>query len=251
MRSWHIDANSGHAHGPSPESLADRRVVDIPYKSRRSSLYAFRHMAKSKRHAPKTEHHGADRVKAEEKRARRVARQLEELKSKQQARRKRRVRNLGYGILGTVAVSSLLFVAVRPGAELTGVERPRNEGRNHVAAASYATATPTSGEHSASSVNCGVYSQTLPLDVAVHSLEHGAVIVWYTPDLADSERQSLEEMVNRWDSHVIVSPNPALTDPVVATAWNRLMRFENVGDDLAEFIDVYRERGPEKIRCDI
>ena len=236
---------------PVADLPANRRVIDTLCRSRFSGRYGSSLMVKFRTSSSKKPLNAADQVKAEEKRARRMARQLEELKSKQQARRKRRVRNLGYGMLGTLAVSGLLFVVVTPDAELAGVERPRNEGRNHVAAASYATETPTSGEHSASSVGCGVYSQTLPLDAAVHSMEHGAVIVWYMPDLADTERQSLEEMVNRWDSHVIVSPNPGLTDPVVATAWNRLMRFENVGDDLAQFIDIYRERGPEKIRCDI
>ena len=208
-------------------------------------------MAKSSTPSSKKPLNAADQVKAEEKRARRMARQLEELKAKQRAKRRRRVRTFAFGTLGTLVVSGFLFLVVRSNAELADVERPRNEGRNHVAAASYATRTPTSGEHSGNSAGCGVYSQTLPLDAAVHSMEHGAVVVWYRPDLADTQRQNLDEMVDRWDSHVIVSPNPDLNDPVVATAWNRLKRFENVGEDLAQFIDVYRERGPEKVRCDI
>lgn len=77
------------------------------------------------------------------------------------------------------------------------------------------------------------------------------MVVWYNPDLADTERQNLTRMVDRWDSHVIVSPNPGLVDPVVATAWNRMKSFESVDEDLAQFIDVYRERGPEKIGCEI
>lgn len=208
-------------------------------------------MSKSKKQAAKKASTAANRIKAEEKRARRMERQREELKAKQRARRRRRVRSFTYGALGALAVGGFLFLLVRPDAELQGVERPRNEGRAHVAQVSYATATPTSGGHSGSSARCGVYSQTLQLETAVHSLEHGAVVVWYNPDLADTARQNLTRMVNRWDSHVIVSPNPELADPVVATAWNRMKSFENVDEDLAQFIDVYRKRGPEKVGCEI
>ncbi len=209
-------------------------------------------MVKSKKKSrPKKTSTAADRSKAEDKKARRLARQLEELKAKQRARRTRLIRNVTYGALGMFVAGGLLFLLVKPDAEFAGVERPRNEGRAHVAQASYATATPTSGAHSANGSRCGVFSQALPLDLAVHGLEHGAVVIWYSPDLAEVERRNLIEMVNRWDSHVIVSPNPGLADPIVATAWNRLMRFDNAGEDLARFVDMYRERGPEKVACDI
>lgn len=190
-------------------------------------------------------------AKAEAKKARRSARQLEELKAKQAARRNRRIRGAVYAALGILAVGALLFVVLKPDAEIEGVERPLNGGRDHVTQASFATATPTSGSHSATSPGCGVFTQALPLENAVHALEHGSVVIWYKPDISDTERQRLTGIVDRWDSHVIVSPNPGLTDPIVATAWNRLMRFDTVGDDLVEFVDVYRERGPEKVSCDI
>ena len=48
-----------------------------------------------------------------------------------------------------------------------------------------------------------------------------------------------------------MSPNDRITEPIVATAWNRLKRETEPGDDLAEFVRVYRKRGPEKVSCDI
>ena len=58
-------------------------------------------------------------------------------------------------------------------------------------------------------------------------------------------------LIKEWDSHVIVSPNPWITEPIVATAWNRLKRFESVDRGLTECIDTNRKRGPESVPCDI
>ncbi len=204
-----------------------------------------------RQNGPKKTTIGADAARAEAKKARRVARQIEELKAMRAERRNRRIRKVAYGALGILGAGALIFLLARPDSELTGVERPPNDGRSHVVQASYSTATPTSGAHSSGAARCGVFSQSLPLDNAVHALEHGVVVVWYSPDIPDAERQGLVDMVDRWDSHVIVSPNAGLSDPIVATAWNRLMRFDSVGDDLVEFVDVYRQRGPEQVRCDI
>ena len=89
------------------------------------------------------------------------------------------------------------------------------------------------------------------MEFAVHSLEHGAVVVWYRSDLESSLLADLQTFIGQWDSHVIVAANPGITEPIVATAWARLQRFEEVGVGLSEFADVYRKRGPESIRCDI
>lgn len=154
-----------------------------------------------------------------------------------------------------VAVAVLLVVGVgwllfRPGPELVGVERPSNDGRGHVSNASYADSTPTSGAHSASAPNCGTYPSPLDLDLAVHALEHGTVVLWFdqtNPALADE----LEDATTQWDSHVLITPSANLDAPVVATAWNRRMQFAEVDQGVTDFVDTYRKRGPESVRCDI
>ena len=55
--------------------------------------------------------------------------------------------------------------------------------------------------------------------------------------------------MNRFDDRVILSPNDALTDPVVATAWLRLKAYDGADPELEEFISTYRERGPESVPC--
>lgn len=204
---------------------------------------------------PKTKK--VDPAKAAAKKARRAERQRLEAESRKKRERRARLRRLGLGLLaaaGVAIVAFLVYGLVRPGAEIDGVEKPPNQGSRHLApgeTVSYGTATPTSGPHPVSSARCGVIPTGLSLELAVHSLEHGVVVVWFRPDLSEELLPDLTAIMNRWDSHVIVAPNPGIQEPIVATAWNRLMRFEEAGEPVAEFIDTYRRRGPESVPCDI
>lgn len=197
----------------------------------------------------------ADKVAA--KKARRAERQEQDAEQRALEARKARTRRVLYGAAGVLAVAFvglLLFNQVKPGPEIEGVERPSNLGSGHVdpsESVNYPTPTPTSGAHSVSSARCGLITDGLPLEFAVHSLEHGVVVVWYRPDLEENLLPDLQVLLGQWDSHVIVAPNPGISEPIVATAWNRLQRFEDVGQGLSEFIDVYRQRGPESVPCDI
>ena len=74
--------------------------------------------------------------------------------------------------------------------------------------------------------------------------------LWYQPPLVEELREPLLEILRERDSHWILSPNPDIEDPVVATAWNRDKAFDGAGDDVLEFVDTYRGRGPERVACD-
>lgn len=150
-------------------------------------------------------------------------------------------------VVGILAIGG--WLALRPGPELVGVERPQDNGRGHVTNASFATSTPTSGQHAAQSPGCGLYPTPLDLDLAVHALEHGAVVLWF-----DQSRPALgaelADLVEEWDSHVVVSPSNGLDAPIIATAWNRRLAYDSVTDGVVDFVDTYRKRGPERVNCD-
>lgn len=195
------------------------------------------------------------KAKQDEKRARREERKASEARAKLVARRNRRIRT-GLSVLAAaIVVGSIGFIIVDKAIadELPGVSQQAFEGRDHVEsgqAVAYATATPTSGTHAASSPRCGVFAQQMPAEFAVHSLEHGAVVIWYRPSLATEEISGLEAVVNRFDDRVILSPNAELGQPVVATAWNRLKAYEGADPEIEQFIKTYRNRGPESVRCE-
>jgi hypothetical protein len=195
-----------------------------------------------------------DAQKRADKRARRDERKAAEAKARQSADRKRKLRT-GIGILvgvGLVLVVGFFIVRKAIPQELAGVEAQPNLGRTHLLNSeqvNYPTATPTSGTHSASSARCGIFNEEIPLEFAVHSLEHGTVVIWYRADLDAEEVSRLAGIVNQFDDRVIMSPNARLTDPVVATAWTRLKAYDGADPEIAEFIQTYRERGPENFAC--
>ncbi len=207
-------------------------------------------MAKQRRPGTKP----VDAEKQAEKKARREERKIAEAEAKRQRTRQRRVKTGLMVVAGLVLAGAAGFViyqkAVPP--ELPGVAQPTNEGRTHLTVgrtAVYATATPTSGTHSPNAARCGIFDTQVPGEFAVHSLEHGTVVIWYRSDLDGDTVAGLREIVSRFDDRVILSPNAQMDDPIVATAWNRLKAYDTVDPEIAEFIETYRNRGPESLRC--
>ncbi len=207
-------------------------------------------MAKKQRSAKKP----VDQQKQAEKRARREERKIAEVKAKQLAARKRRLRTSLAVLVGVVVVGAAGYSILQKAipSELPGVSKEANNGRSHTISGepvNYATPTPTSGTHSANSARCGIFNQDVPPEFAVHSLEHGTVVIWYQPTLADNVVSGLREIVNQFDDRVILSPNTQLTDPVVATSWKRLKAYDDADPEIEDFISTYRTRGPEGVRC--
>lgn len=73
--------------------------------------------------------------------------------------------------------------------------------------ADYPSIPPASGPHSEATVSAGVYDEPVDLGAAIHSLEHGAVIIWYAPSEADSaEVKKIKAFVTDNEDHTIVAP---------------------------------------------
>jgi Protein of unknown function (DUF3105) len=107
----------------------------------------------------------------------------------------------------------------------------------------YAQSPPVGGNHNPTWLNCGVYTSPVPDELAVHSLEHGAVWVTYRPDLPVAQVDKLTAEVP--DTYMVVSPREGLPGPVVASAWGTQLVLTGVDDPrLAEFITAYRQ-GPQ------
>ena len=50
----------------------------------------------------------------------------------------------------------------------------------------YPSVPPASGPHSEPTVAAGVYDEPVEIGPAIHSLEHGAAHIWYSPDVANA-----------------------------------------------------------------
>jgi Protein of unknown function (DUF3105) len=108
----------------------------------------------------------------------------------------------------------------------------------------YAQNPPVGGEHNPVWQNCGYYSEPIGDENAVHSLEHGAVWITYSPDLPQDEVERLRDLAQN-ESYLLVSPREGLPSPVVASAWGKQLSLESAEDpDLERFIGAYSQ-GPQ------
>lgn len=182
--------------------------------------------------------------------AAREARRAERRRLAARARWRRRTRRTAVWSGGAALVLVVGYLLFRPGSELDGVVREPERGRDHVSGSiAYGTPAPTSGPHAPHAPACGWYDEPLAPELAVHALEHGAVVAWYREDGGAGLATALRRLVDKFDHHLIVSPNSGIQAPIVATAWTRLKRYENP-QGVEDFVETYRERGPERLPCD-
>ena len=96
--------------------------------------------------------------------------------------------------------------------ENVGPYQPKSQDTAHVVAAvplsTYPSVPPASGPHNAIPYGAGVYGTPPPIDRVIHSLEHGAAIVWYAPGVSGKELDRIRTFYegNNVGSRVIVAP---------------------------------------------
>ncbi|NAZ75711.1 DUF3105 domain-containing protein [Kineococcus sp. T13] len=97
----------------------------------------------------------------------------------------------------------------------------------------YTENPPVGGEHAPVWLNCGVYDAPVPNENAVHSMEHGAVWISYSPDLPAEQVEQLREDVAQ-ETYTVLSPYEGLPSPVVLSAWNNQLEVEDADDPRIE-----------------
>ncbi len=165
-----------------------------------------------------------------------------------QQRSKRRRRILIWAAIGvavivmTAGAGILLSRPPAVTADATGAITYPGLARGHVAGpVTYAQTPPAGGDHSEQWQNCGIYTQAIQNENAVHSLEHGAIWITYRPDLPADQVQTLQSAV-KGQPYGLLSPFPGLPAPVVATVWGVQLKLQSASDpQLAGFIAKYAD----------
>src|SRR5439155_7275115 len=218
------------------------------------------------------------------------AHRLRETTRRRMARR-RRNRVATYWIVGIIAVGGLAFLATRPkhGAPLSASETALlseagaqaqaagcgavqsihgysgGNDRSHIGSqvatapplSSYPSTPPASGPHDNSTLAAGVYESPPSIYSAIHSLEHGAVVIWYAPSASDAELSRIKDFFSdpAHNDHVIVAPYsypdqgaagglPSGTD-MVLVAWHPLRACGRLNPSVAfDFVAHYRFPAP-------
>jgi hypothetical protein len=163
----------------------------------------------------------------------------ERLELQRKLSRGRRNRRISFVLSLAVVAGVVTYVVLRPGLDVpapgellsraaaaktaagcdpvenVGPYQPENLDQQHIDAAtgapplaSYATTPPASGPHNEIPLGAGVYDSSPQMDRLIHSLEHGAAVVWYSPDAAGLELDRLREFYRAQDvgARVIVAP---------------------------------------------
>ena len=163
-------------------------------------------------------------------------REREQLQRKTAA--SRRNRRIFVGIALVVVIGLIAFFLTRPepvradpeellrGASQAAAEagcdeptdvgpyQPQDQDQTHVPTdampplASYPSTPAASGPHNEIPLPSGVYDTPPPIDRLIHSLEHGAAVVWYAPGATGPELQELKTFYEADDvgDRVIVAP---------------------------------------------
>jgi hypothetical protein len=164
----------------------------------------------------------------------------ERLELQRKMARARRTRTIGIAVVLVIALGVGVFVVTRPKPAVAGpaellkeataaaqtagcgtVEtakpyQPVSSDRAHIATgaqmpplSSYSTVPPASGPHNPSPIGAGVYPTPPPIDRVIHSMEHGAAVIWYSPDATGAE---LDRLTTFYKDHrtaasrVIIAP---------------------------------------------
>ncbi len=162
------------------------------------------------------------------------------------------------GGLALVVVVGLVAVAVAFAAATTtvgsnslpqGTQVFDESNHDHVSGfVTYDRVPPAGGPHNPTPLNCGIYTQPVPNENAVHSLEHGAVWITYQPNLPADQVAALQRLVSTHyvgtQRYLILSPYAGLPSPIVASAWGAQLGVDQASDPrLLEFIHAFAGGG--------
>ena len=138
-------------------------------------------------------------------------------------------------------------IAEAASGEITGVQTYEGLPAAHVQGpVQYEQTPPVGGEHAGTWANCGVYTEPIANELAVHSLEHGAVWVTYDPELPREQVERLTELA-QGNPYVLLSPFDGLPQPVVASAWGTQLTLDAVDDTRLEAFLVKYQQGEQTL----
>ena len=138
------------------------------------------------------------------------------------------------------------------GAEApAGVERFVGLSQDHVQGiVDYPQVPPVGGPHAGTWQNCGAYDEPVTSELAVHSMEHGAVWITFRGDLDRGSVDRIEQVADD-EPYVLTSPwagEEPLPAPIVASAWGRQLQIDSTdGEELSAFVRAFAqgEQTPE------
>ena len=112
----------------------------------------------------------------------------------------------------------------------------------------YNSNPPNSGPHWGDGVaGPGIKNEPVPDELVIHSMEHGAAIVWYKQDLPADQVEKIKTAFNDASGKKIMLPRKNLDVPVALTSWGRVLPLDTIDyGKIRSFIETNNNRAPEK-----
>ena len=165
---------------------------------------------------------------------------------------------IGIGLLTLVIIVGGTLLSTKGGLkkqeELSKTmmgEKIADLGAAHVAKnaphSGYNSNPPTSGPHWTGVAGAGIKDEPVPDELVLHSMEHGAAVVWYREDLGKSDVDIIRSAFQSASGKKIMLPRKDLDVPVALTSWGYLLELDTIdGEKIKKFIETNNDRAPEK-----
>ena len=130
-------------------------------------------------------------------------------------------------------------------ANCSEIESPEDMGRDHIAEgeahAPYSSSPPTSGPHYEVPSGTEFFTEQLPPETLVHNLEHGQIVIWYSPDADAETLDQIEALQRQETTATVAAPYGDIQTPYqfALSAWGKLQMCEKVSQDV---VDDFRRR---------
>ncbi len=113
----------------------------------------------------------------------------------------------------------------------------------------YNSNPPAAGEHYSVPQDAGIYI-TPPADGRlVHSLEHGAIILWYNPNKLSKDQVIQVQTIfkNMPQQKKIMTPRMSLAVPVALSSWGKIVKMQTIDEkQIKAFFETNYDRAPEQ-----
>jgi Protein of unknown function (DUF3105) len=206
--------------------------------------------------------------KLEAKQRKRLAEQARRAQQRRTARRS----NMVTLVVAVVVVALVALVIVRDrssgesavpqgtaasDAGCSGIQRFDQVSREHIEVGTehepYNSTPPTSGPHYPTPADAAFYPEALPEEQLVHNLEHGQIVIWYSPDAPSETIDSIEALVDDADDTapvLLAAPYSKLEGEATyaITAWTALQTCRDYSKEVIDdFRTRFQGRGPEQV----
>lgn len=160
---------------------------------------------------------------------------------------------IGIGLATVLIMAGGIFLFTKQDERLSKPllgQEIKVESRNHLpdgTQITYNSNPPAGGDHYAIPQHAGIYDKPPADGNLVHSLEHGAVILWYKADLSKSDVEKLKNIFNQISGKGIMVPRKNLDVPVAVTSWGRLLKLQTIDEkQIKAFFETNMNRGLEQ-----